>query len=375
MSAVAFAPGFSAQFRSDTGGSLFLVQSSTSGPHRMTTTQGLPSFYAKLSITRCINIFRIVFVASTALVGIQPRPANAQIETQTRPPVPTQTKSISYLTGIPYVSGGGPLQQLDLYVPTDRQGEPLIVVVHGGGWVNGSKTGDSLNPVPLDLLWDGYAIASINYRLAPDAAWPAQMQDCKAAIRWLRAHAHDYGYDPNRVGAYGESSGGHLAAVLGTSSATTTFDVGENLGYSSSVTCAVDMFGPTDLIALADTPLGQGVLPLLFGGPVQDHLDLARSANPITYVQRSEPPMLVVHGTDDALVPYSQSVLLAEAMKKANARYHFHTVIGGGHNGYFGYLGQGIGLFEDQAVKPMIHAFFAHYLQNWKRTDGFAFTP
>jgi acetyl esterase/lipase len=166
-----------------------------------------------------------------------------------------------------------------------------------------------------------------------------------------------------------------LAAVLGTSSGTTTFDVGENLGYSSAVTCAVDMFGPTNLIALADTPLGQGVLPLLFGGPVQDHLDLARSANPITYVHRNEPAMLVVHGTDDALVPYSQSMLLAEAMKQANARYHFHTVLGGGHNGYFGYLGQGIGLFEDQAVKPMIHAFFAHYLKNWERADGFTFTP
>jgi acetyl esterase/lipase len=134
------------------------------------------------------------------------------------------------------------------------------------------------------------------------------------------------------------------------------------------------MFGPTDLIALADTPLGQAVLPLLFGGPVQDHLNLARSANPITYVERGKPPMLVVHGNDDALVPYSQSVLFAEAMKRANARYHFHTVIGGGHNGYFGYLGQGIGLFEDQAVKPMIHAFYAHYLKNW-RTDAFTFTP
>jgi acetyl esterase/lipase len=260
---------------------------------------------------------------------------------------------------------------LDLYVPADRRGEPLIVVVHGGGWVSGDKAGDSLNPVPLDLLWDGYAIASVNYRLAPGATWPAQIQDCKAAIRWLRAHANDYGYDPNRVGAYGESSGGHLAAVLGTSSGVTpSFDVGENLGYSSAVSCAADMFGPTDPIALAPTPLGQGVLPQLFGGPVQEHLDLARSANPITYVHRDEPPMLVVHGTDDALVPYSQSVLLVRAMRNAGARYYFHTVIGGGHNGYFGYLGQGIGLFEDRAVKPLVHAFFAHYLLRY-RTDAF----
>jgi len=318
------------------------------------------------------RLIRSAFIPIAALIGFQAGSLNAQVETQTRPPIPTQSKHISYLTNIPYVTGGDRFQQLDLYVPADRRGEPLIVVVHGGGWVSGDKAGDSLNPVPLDLLWDGYAIASINYRLAPAATWPAQIQDCKAAIRWLRAHANDYGYDPNRVGAYGESAGGHLAAVLGTSSGTTTFDVGENLGYSSAVSCAADMFGPTDPIALAPTPLGQGVLPQLFGGPVQEHLDLARSANPITYVHRDEPPMLVVHGTDDALVPYSQSVLLVRAMRNAGARYYFHTVIGGGHNGYFGYLGQGIGLFEDRAVKPLVHAFFAHYLREC-RTDAFRF--
>jgi acetyl esterase/lipase len=316
-----------------------------------------------------------VLCFAVALLGISALRLDAQIQTQRRTPVPTETKSISYLTGIPYVTGGGIFQQLDLFVPTDRHGEPLIVVVHGGAWVIGSKTGDSLNPVPLDLLWDGYAVASINYRLAPGAIWPAQIQDCKAAIRWLRAHASDYGYDPNRLGVYGESAGGHLAAVLATSEGTNIFDVGENLGYSSSVTCIVDMFGPTDSIALANTPLGQDVLPQLFGGPVEEHLDLARSANPITYIHRTEPPMLVVHGTDDALVPYSQSLLLVEAMKEANARCYFHTVQGGGHNGYFGYLGQGIGLFEDQAVKPLIRAFFAHYLKNSDWDHEFIFAP
>jgi acetyl esterase/lipase len=314
-----------------------------------------------------------LFISAATLIGPQVGALNAQIETQTRPPVPTQTKSISYLTNIPYVTGGDRLQQLDLYVPTDRRGEPLIVVLHGGGWVGGDKAGDSLNPVLLDLLWDGYAIASINYRLAPAANWPTQIQDCKAAIRWLRAHANDYGYDPNRVGAYGESAGGHLAAVLGTSSGTTIFDVGENLGYSSAVSCAADLFGPTDLISLALNPaVGPVVVPQLLGGPVQEHLDLARSANPITYVHHHEPPMLVIHGTDDALVPYSQSVLLVRAMRGVTAPYYFHTVIGGGHNGYFGYLGQGIGLFEDRAVKPLIHAFFAHYVREC-RTDAFSF--
>jgi acetyl esterase/lipase len=312
-----------------------------------------------------IGLLRSTSTAVVALMSLQLVTLRAQITMQTQPPVPTETKSIATPTNIPYVTGGGPLQQLDLYYPTDRKGEPLIVVIHGGGWIAGDKTGGGTNPLPLDLLFDGYAIASINYRLAPGAIWPAQIQDCKAAIRWLRAHANSYGYDPNRIGVYGESAGAHLAVLLGITGATDLFDIGENLGYSSAVSCVVDMFGPTDLVALAQTAVGQSILPGLFGGPIGDHLDLARSASPINYVNRSEPPMLVVHGTHDAFVPYSESVLFTEAMTRANARYDFHTVIGGGHGTYCGFGSQGIGALEDRAVRPMIHAFFARYLEIW----------
>jgi acetyl esterase/lipase len=256
-----------------------------------------------------IGLLRSTSTAVVALMSLQLVTLRAQITMQTQPPVPTETKSIATPTNIPYVTGGGPLQQLDLYYPTDRKGEPLIVVIHGGGWIAGDKTGGGTNPLPLDLLFDGYAIASINYRLAPGAIWPAQIQDCKAAIRWLRAHANNYGYDPNRIGVYGESAGAHLAVLLAITGATDLFDSGENLGYSSAVSCVIDMFGPTDLVALAQTAVGQSILPGLFGGPIGDHLDLARSASPINYVNRSEPPMLVVHGTHDAFVPYSESVL------------------------------------------------------------------
>jgi len=312
-----------------------------------------------------IGLLRSTSTAVVGLMSLQLVTLRAQITMQTQPPVPTETKSIATPTNIPYVTGGGPLQQLDLYYPTGRKGEPLIVVIHGGGWIAGDKTGGGTNPLPLDLLFDGYAIASINYRLAPGAIWPAQIQDCKAAIRWLRAHANNYGYDPNRIGVYGESAGAHLAVLLAITGATDLFDSGENLGYSSAVSCVIDMFGPTDLVALAQTAVDQSILPGLFGGPIGDHLDLARSASPINYVSRSEPPMLVVHGTHDAFVPYSESVLFTEAMTRANARYDFHTVIGGGHGTYCGFGSQGIGALEDRAVRPMIRAFFARYLEIW----------
>jgi acetyl esterase/lipase len=299
----------------------------------------------------------------------------AQVRTVTQQPYPTGGNSVAWIWNVPYIPGGGPQQQLDLYVPTEHKNEPLIVYVHGGGWEHGDKMGDSLNPNNLQLLWDGYAMASINYRLAPAAVWPAQIQDCKAAIRWLRAHAGDYGYNPDRIGVIGESAGGHLVAMLGVTSGDKAFDVGENLNVSSDVACVVDLFGVGDFTLAANetSPALVNGAKALFGGPAQDRPELARSASPIKYVHASEPPMLVVHGTADRLVPYLQAEVLVEAMEKAGAPFYFHTVVGGGHNPYFGLTynagagdfnagGGGVGLFEDRAVEPLIFAFFRHYL-------------
>ena len=178
--------------------------------------------------------------------------------------------------------------------------------------------GDSLNPNNLQLLWDDYAMASINYRLAgPDAVWPAQIQDCKAAIRWLRAHAKEYGYDPNRIGVIGESAGGHLVAMLGATSGDKTFDVGENLG----VACVVNLFGVSDF-TLPMPAVATNVAALL-GGPAPERPELARSASPINYVHANEPPMLVVHGTADRLVLTSNPRSWSKPWKKSERRSIF----------------------------------------------------
>ena len=284
----------------------------------------------------------------------------------TNPPYPNVSQSVAWFTNLAYVVDGGPEQQIDLYIPTDREGEPLVVYIHGGGWEHGDKMGDSINPNNLQWLWQGYAMASINYRLAPGARWPAQIQDCKAAIRWLKAHAPEYGYDPQRIGVVGESAGGHLAAMLATTTGVKTFDVGQNLDFTSDITCAVNLFGPTDL-----TRLPWAVARLL-GAAGEQNPDLVRGASPTFYAQKDAAPMLLVHGTGDKLVPYDQAEALADAMDRCGAPYHFHTVIGGGHNPYFGLgvnpetgsfdVGGGAGLFEDRAVEPLIIAFLGHYL-------------
>jgi acetyl esterase/lipase len=294
-------------------------------------------------------------------------PIYAQTRTRTEMPYPTVSKSVSWIVNIPYVTGGGSEQQLDLYTPTDRHGEPLVVYVHGGGFEHGDKAGDSINPNNLQWLWQGYAMASINYRLLQHALWPAQVEDCKAAIRWLKAHASYYGYLPNEIAVVGESAGGYLAAMLGTTSGKRLFDVGENLDQTSDVNCAVDLFGPTDLTRLPS------LAARLLGPENKNSQELTRNASPISYVHEDQPAILIIHGTEDKLVPYEQAELLADAMDKVHAPYRFHTVVGGGHNPYFGLNtnpktgwfdtgGGGIGLFEDPAVEPLIIEFLHRHL-------------
>ena len=154
---------------------------------------------------------------------------------------------------IPYVPGGGERQQLDLYLPLDydkaEKPLPLICAIHGGGWSGGSK--DQAAIVANLFVPRGYAVAGITCRFRPKDPMPAQIIDCKAAVRWLRAHAKEYNLDVDRFGVHGSSAGGHLAALLGTCE-TKEFDVGENLDQSSMVQVVVNFFGPSDFVGWVD---------------------------------------------------------------------------------------------------------------------------
>ncbi len=245
---------------------------------------------------------------------------------------------------IPYADSDNPRQMLDLFLPAKRATDgplPMVVWIHGGAWRAGSKAG-GLNMVRDYVAGGQYAGASIGYRLSGEAIWPAQIHDCKAAIRWLRAHAEEHNIDPDRIGVWGSSAGGHLVAMLGTSGDVEKLegDLGKFTDTSSRVNCVVDYYGPSDLPAMgkypsrmdhdaADSPESK-----LVGGPVQETLDAARGASPITYTSKDDPPMLIVHGTSDPLVPYNQSERLTEALRKAGAPTRFITITEGGHGGF-----------------------------------------
>ncbi len=182
-----------------------------------------------------------------------------------------------------------------------------------------------------------YVGVSVGYRLSGESIWPAQIHDCKAAIRWLRANAKKYNLDPEKIGVTGTSAGGHLVAMLGTSGDVPDLEgkLGDHLKESSRVQCVVDQFGPTELLTMggrhnnANSPESK-----LVGGAIQENKKAAQNASPTSYVSKDDPPFLFIHGTKDPAVPFNQSERLQEALKKADLESVLVPVTGGGHGGF-----------------------------------------
>ena len=222
-----------------------------------------------------------------------------------------------------------PLQKLDLYLPDNGdQPYPLLVAIHGGGFRSGDKADGQVIPV-LSGLTRGYAVASLGYRLSPQATFPAAISDVKAAVRWLRAHAVRYGLDGSRVALWGDSAGGNLAALAGTTGDTEDLRGPQpaNAGQRDAVQAVVDWFGPISFLqtdsdfraAGFDHPSatgGSSFLSAYLGAPLDEVPKKVRASDPITYLTPGDPPILIEHGTADATVPYPQSVRLARAYAK-----------------------------------------------------------
>jgi acetyl esterase/lipase len=279
----------------------------------------------------------------------------------------TETPTIS--RDLAYVPNGHARQVLDLYLPPAASRPlPLIVAVHGGAWQGGDKARNQQVAwlIPR-LLEAGYAVAAVNHRYSQQAVFPAQVHDVKAALRWLRAHAEEYGLDSARIGAWGESSGAHLAAMLGTSAGVPELDgtLG-TIGPGTRVRAVVDWYGPTDFLQMDAHRLPDGMVhdgadspeSRLVGGAIQTRRTVVEQANPITHVNAGDPPFLIFHGDRDPLVPHHQSVLLQQALSAAGVEVTLRTLAGAGH---------GTGEFRSDDVAHELIAFFDRHVKGGRR--------
>lgn len=219
---------------------------------------------------------------------------------------------------------------MDLYQPKKVDGPaPAVLYVHGGGWTGGDKSDGAGLLFKEELVRRGYMMAAINYRLAPKFAFPAQIEDVKCAVRYLRANAAKYNIDPKRIGAIGGSAGGHLVSLLGTSDQSAGWDVGENSDQSSRVQAVVDMFGPSDLKAmLAGSSRPYALMIFNASGPDDP---LLQKYSPVTYITPDDPPFLILHGDRDEVVPLEQSQILYNKLKAADVPVEIVVVKNAGH--------------------------------------------
>jgi acetyl esterase/lipase len=252
---------------------------------------------------------------------------------------PAQTLPTNYrvTNNMPYVSGGLSRQWMDLYyVPSNAAPTPVVVWVHGGGWASDNEN----NPRALALTNHNIAVAAISYRYTtnpPPSVYPAslphpaQIQDVKSAIRWLRANAAQFNLDANRIGMWGFSAGGHLSALTGTTGHTNLFDVGEHLGQSSRVQAVVDMTGPTDLLQVPTAVPGFDFDLWLLGDYATNNPATLAPVNPINFARGDAPPFRIIHGEADPNVNILASELLHTALTNAGVSSLFIRLPGVGH--------------------------------------------
>lgn len=264
--------------------------------------------------------------------AIQPPPTAVQTPSPSEPLLPGEKEILRNLTYC--ITAEGVELQMDVHYPQNLQTPaPLIVYIHGGGWVGGDKAGGIGRDFAPLLLERGYVIAAINYRLSPAYQFPAHIQDVQCAIRHLRSNAERYGIAPDRIAALGGSAGGHLAALLGTADENAGWPMGDYrepyAGVSSRVQAVVDFFGPTDLVQISSGR--SNVEGHIFGAADLNDPKLLLFS-PLTHVSPDDPPFLILHGDKDAVVPLVHSQLLLEKLQAAGVPARLVIVANGGHS-------------------------------------------
>ncbi|MCU0607757.1 MAG: alpha/beta hydrolase [Candidatus Edwardsbacteria bacterium] len=303
----------------------------------------------------------LALIAAAALAALAPaQPAGDN----PAPGAPTEDQlkkaNLNYELDVPYAGDANPRHRLDIYISKGRMSGkiPVIVFLHGGGWAGGDKAEGAGRLLPL-VRGGSYAGVAVGYRLTGEAVWPAQLHDCKAAVRWLRANAAKYGLDPDRIGAWGVDAGGHLALMLGATGDAPALEgsVGPHAGVSSRVSAVANFGGATELLAIIGQPgdidrhLETSPEALLVGGGLRENPGRSRAASPVAHASAGDPPVLTVHGDQDMTVPHDQAERLDAALRKAGVASYFVTVRGGGH-GDFGTLADGrVKEFLDKNLK------------------------
>lgn len=279
------------------------------------------------------------------------------------PPAPSRTPDWA---NVDYAGDGQTGHLMDIYSPDPdgRDTHPLIVLIYGSAWFGNDGKGYAYASLGEQLRQAGFTVASINHRSSPEARYPAQINDVKGAIRYLRANADKYAIDTTFVGITGFSSGGHLSSMAGVTNGvpsltvgSTTIDVegnvGGNLDHSSSVNAVVDWFGPIDMSRMEDCATVKGAdspEAVLIGGAPADLPDMVALISPINFITPSCPPFIVIHGDADNVVPYCQGQYMSDALRQADRLTDFITVPGGGH---------GPVTFNDDTFRAMTEFFRA----------------
>lgn len=325
-------------------------------------------------LTRPLRLTLAALLASALLLNPATAPAQTDAPKKDAPkkaPARAGAKAFTLPAGIrmekdiPYIEDGDEAQKLDLYLPEQPSDKPLplIVHIHGGGWRAGSKF-----PCPMAaMVLKGYAVASIGYRFSQKAIFPAQIQDCQAAIRWLRAHSKKYNFDPERVGVVGGSAGGHLSALVATAGGKKAFvPIGGHEDQSDRVQAVCDIYGPADFSTVVEQAAADPNVKNIFQfntatdpyssliGAKLDDKPKADAVSPVHYISADTPPFLILHGTHDALVPYAQSQQLAAALKEKGVPVWLQTLPGSGHGGP---------AFAKPAVQQLTQNFFDKHLK------------
>lgn len=254
---------------------------------------------------------------------------------------------------ISYVKNGLPEQNFDLYIPDSaKKPMPLIIWIHGGGWDGGYK---GWIEIPY-LAKLGYAIASVEYRFSRVAPFPAQMQDCNQAVWYLWKNAKKYGFDTSRFVIGGGSAGGHLSALIGLSINNHVAEFYNNINKESKVhiRAVLDYYGPSDLnvvhgrAAYLDYDGPNSALNKLLGANALDRPDLAAIASPVTYIDKNDPPILILHGEVDGFVPFWESQLFYSRLKLAGVKARLIKIPGANHAG---------SLFQSADIQKQVIAF------------------